>query len=387
MLGSSSGVVRRAPPVAQGSTGWSRRCGLGAMWSWLWMVAVSLAVCAAAPPSDPSESPGSAPDDNAATPDGDGGGSSRPGASAADGLEEESRADGPSEPAARDHRHKAQVLLAEGNALASQGDFAEALNRYEAAYEEYPSVKLLLNIGTSLRHLGRNAEAAATYRRYLTDPEANPARITELKQLLEDIEQEVGWLLIEIQPVGASLRVDGKRVATGGSAHSMQVDPGEHTVIVAKPGFATTVRTIEVARRQRARVSVELSALEEAAPTVLQVSDGTAHRPVAYVLGGVGLAGLVASAIFGGLAVSTDSEADEHCWAEDTSICDAEGADLAEQAQTQATLATALAIGGGALLAAGVVVWLTAPAEGVDDGVTVGLRLDSRAGLSLQGRW
>ena len=51
-----------------------------------------------------------------------------------------------------------RALFDKGNQRIKEGDFAGALEAFQSAYAKYPNVKILLNIGTTLRHLGRNVE-------------------------------------------------------------------------------------------------------------------------------------------------------------------------------------------------------------------------------------
>ena len=62
---------------------------------------------------------------------------------------------------------KARSLLKEGVRLLNASQFATALRKFEDAYAAFPSAKILVNIGTAQSGLGRPADAANTYQRYL----------------------------------------------------------------------------------------------------------------------------------------------------------------------------------------------------------------------------
>ena len=104
-------------------------------------------------------------------------------------------------PTARAHadpqaEQEARAMFKKANHLLETGEFAKALELYREAYARFPSPKILINIGTALRSLGRDAEAAETYQRYLDDPGADPKRRDEVKQLLDELSAKLGRLSI-----------------------------------------------------------------------------------------------------------------------------------------------------------------------------------------------
>ena len=117
-------------------------------------------------------------------------------------------------------------------------------------------------------------------------------------------------------------------------------------------------------------------------PPAAEGRDGSGQRTIAYVLGGAGLAGIAAGSVFGLVAISKNgsSNADGHC---DATGCDPAGKQLRQDALSAATASTVAFGVGLAALAAGVVVYLTAP-DGVHVGPAVGA---SYGGLVLGGHW
>jgi hypothetical protein len=264
-----------------------------------------------------------------------------------------------SEPA--DPKTRALALLHEGNALVAEADFASALEKFQAAYALYPSAKPLINIGTSLRYLGRNADAARSYERYLAHPDADPKRRAELERILDEISLVTGLLRIEVDPPDTTVRVDGHTVAGRASARTFRVDPGEHTVVGERPGFAPTVRTVKVERGTEQPVPLLLARPGAAAPIVVEPGSPDATSTAGYVVGAVGLAGLALGAVVGGLALSNDAAADEHCMATAPNVCDRDGVELGDTAYTQGIVSVVGLAAGGALSALGLVLVLAAP--------------------------
>jgi tetratricopeptide (TPR) repeat protein len=262
-------------------------------------------------------------------------------------------------------KQKAQELLTEGNKLAAEGDFGLALDKFRAAYELFPSPKLLLNIGTSLRQIGRNAEAYATYEAYLAHPEADPSRTDELEKILRDLDALVGRVEIAVPDGDVRVSLDGKVLRSYHSGDTIRVDPGDHTVVAETEGRPATVKHVAV--RARRTVSVELS-FEETTP---EESGPDVRVVIGFGLAGLGGAGIVVGAVLGGISLATKSDAEDHC-AEDgpyAGYCSAEGADLLKSARTEGVAATATFIAGFAIAASGLALAFSAPSnnEEADD--------------------
>jgi hypothetical protein len=291
-------------------------------------------------------------------------------------------------------KKRAQELMGEGYKLARRSDFASALDKFQAAYAAYPSPNILINMGTSLRHLGRHAEAADAYEEYLSEPGVDPRRRRELEKLIKKIDKQVGWLEISVREEESEVRLDGRVVDLLALEGPLRVDPGEHTVSVEADGIPTALRrfTIEVGDHESLTFEQVKPRPPPAPPP--EADHGAVQRAVSYAVGGVGAASLFVGAVVGGLALSNDSAASDECVAVgDTLRCDADGVDLADDAQTQATAATVAFVAGTVLVGAGLAIYLTAPEAGPgddddsEDGVVtvarVGMVEAGAAGLSM----
>jgi hypothetical protein len=253
-------------------------------------------------------------------------------------------------------KRDAQKLLTQGNQLAGEGDYVAALEKFQAAYDRYPSPKILLNIGTTLRQLGRNVEAATVYETYLDDPGADPARRAEIERILAEIEAVVGRIRIEVQSPGASVRLDGKPLDEFKSGESLRVEPGEHTIVANLKGVPPAVQTVKVYPRQERLVLLRFTM---PGPITAPPPPSGTQRAVALVLGGIGAAGIGVGAVFGLLAKVNNDDAATHCL--QGGACDQEGVALGNTAETDATVSTISFIAGAGVLAAGVALLLTAP--------------------------
>src|SRR5437868_4028115 len=83
-------------------------------------------------------------------------------------------------PALADHVSDARALFEEGNAHFAVGEFAQAAEKYEAAYKIRPDAALLYNAAQATRLAGNNAKALVLYRNYLqfypNEPNADEVR-------------------------------------------------------------------------------------------------------------------------------------------------------------------------------------------------------------------
>ncbi|MFT3766535.1 MAG: PEGA domain-containing protein [Minicystis sp.] len=248
----------------------------------------------------------------------------------------------------------AAKLLREGNQLLGDGDYVAALDKFRAAYARYPSAKILLNIGTTLRQLGRNIEAAETYEAYLKDPKAEPAKVAGLQRILQEIEAIIARVRIEVNEPGATVRLDSKEIRDFKSGMEIRVEAGDHTIIAERSGFPPAVETFKLAPHEQRTVTLRLRPPEK---VVVAVSGP--QRTISYVIGGIGAGGLITGGVAGIVAITKNQAAKSHCVM--TTICDQQGVDLGKSAKTSALVSTvSLAIGAGALVT-GVVLYFTAP--------------------------
>ncbi len=149
--------------------------------------------------------------------------------------------------AGEDARAKAQTLLKEGARLYDQGALVPALEKFNQAYEEFPSPKLLFNIGQASRDLGRSVEAMNAFERFLAEAtDASEDRIAEAKTSVATLEGKLGKLKIECEVSGADLGLDGKLIGKSPLPHLVWAQPGRHQVTAEKRGFLPAIEDVEV---------------------------------------------------------------------------------------------------------------------------------------------
>ena len=92
---------------------------------------------------------------------------------------------------AGDARERATVHWKSGSERYAAGEWAAALDEFEAGYAAHPSPAFLVNIGQCLRKLDRLDEAALAFRRFLDAHSGAPSTRLDVWDALEDVTAEL----------------------------------------------------------------------------------------------------------------------------------------------------------------------------------------------------
>ena len=164
-------------------------------------------------------------------------------------------------------RQLAQALMAEGVRQLKAQAYDQALANFLEAYNKLPSPKILLNIASTPRDMGRLADAANTYQRYLTDPVTGPERVAEVKELLLKLDAQLTILTVRVFPRGSDVSIDAGPFVSVGSSLLTRVRTGLHLVRIQK-GNASNEVTVNGFEAETKDVSVALQiAIEPDKPT------------------------------------------------------------------------------------------------------------------------
>jgi len=136
-------------------------------------------------------------------------------------------------------RSLAQALMTEGVKQLQAQAYDQALSNFLAAYGQFPSPKILLDIASTLRDMGRLADAANTYARYIADPATGAGRVAEVKQLVIDLDKQLTILTVRVFPRGSEVSIDAGPFVAVGSSLQTRVRPGLHLVRVRHGGAAS----------------------------------------------------------------------------------------------------------------------------------------------------
>ena len=190
--------------------------------------------------------------------------------------------------------------------------------------------------------------------------------------------------------VAVRASIDGHPFAESLGGAATPLDPGSHRIALEGEGFAPAEKTIVLREGEKGRREVfvlERALASTPAPATAtstsasprpDAQPGSTQRTVGVALGAAGIAGLVAGGIFGVLSKSTYDHALSSECGGDPHGCSPQGTQDGQGAHGQATASTIAFAAGGALLAAGAVIYFTAPRIAVTPSV---------GGLSVGGSW
>ena len=176
----------------------------------------------------------------------------------------------------------AQSLMQSGVKLLEAKDYLGALAVFKNAYERFPSAKILLNIGTTLKLLGRDADAANAYQRYLEDSGTDPKRRAEVEKLIAKIDKTVGRVELTVTPSDAQVAIDDDDWLHVVRAAKWRVTPGHHEIHARRDGYDAGTKSIDVAAGESAAITLALAETPKpVAPTVAEpVGAGIRAAPV-----------------------------------------------------------------------------------------------------------
>ncbi len=171
----------------------------------------------------------------------------------------------PGDAAADDARARADKALKDGQTLFTLKDYPGALERYREAESLNPGAEVELNLGRTLDAMGREAEAASYYDRFLTrqGPEVEGDGTAPIRKRLAALRRQLARLTVEGDAPGAAVELDGKAAGTLPLARTLYLAPGKHRVEISADGQVLVKRAVTVAAGKQITVTV-------AKPTAIQ---------------------------------------------------------------------------------------------------------------------
>lgn len=158
-------------------------------------------------------------------------------------------------------RHdEASTRLASGTVLFNNGNYDGAIAEFEASYALEPDALIRLNIGQCHRQLARYDEAIAEYRRYLAEAtDATRERRAQVERTIRDLEGVVATVSVEVRPMGATVRVDGRTIGAAPLTAPLRLGAGRRVLEVSADGYRTSTQDLMVAGGESRTVTVELA--------------------------------------------------------------------------------------------------------------------------------
>jgi serine/threonine-protein kinase len=297
----------------------------------------------------------------------------------------------------------AQALFDQAKKLMAQGKYGEACPKLEESQRLDPGTGTLLNMGDCYERLGKFATAwgkfleAAAVAKSAKQVERERVSRERAAALLPRVSNLVIGVAGGDAP-GFELKRDGATVGKPQWGTPLPVDSGEHKISAAATGRKSWETTVVLGAGETKSISVPV--LPPAGPAPVAVAEGApapgakteAPAPETASGGGrkwTGLtlagAGLVAMGVGGAIAIGAKSKYDDaDCTG---NVCRQAGFEDRQSAISSARTATIISGVGMAVLAGGVILWLTAPAGRAPVAVGVHPMSSAGGGVSLTGAW
>ena len=283
----------------------------------------------------------------------------------------------PAPAVARTKGQRAEALKRQAFRHVAEADYALGVEKLEAAYALVPHPTLLFNIAVVYDQWpGHCEEALAAFDRFFeacpdcrTRPtgEKRYARVKARCQVRVDVRSD---------PTGAELRVDG--TPAGRTPTQTTLLPGEHTLELSKPGYATERRVLTLRAGRDQALDVALRATAPRAPKAALTAEAPPGRgPDPWMVASFSTAGAgaVLGGIFSALTVDTlNREQDAR----------RSGSPDVPELQDEARARYAVAVAGWSVAAVGLVGGLTLLLTQDDDGPEALELGPTRVGLSAR---
>ncbi len=294
----------------------------------------------------------------------------------------------------------ASSLFDEASTEMDDHQYASACPKLEKVTRLVPrGIGARLTLGECYEGWGKLASAWSQYT--LVESLAAKAGDTERSQQAAAkagaIRPRLTMLLLEVPAEvrripGVSITRNGLILGESQWGTAVPVDRGPQRILVQAPGYHSW-QTHVLADAEGQRQSVTAGAPEpESAPPVEPDAGASVEsprpwqKPTGIAALSLGAAGVAVGAVLGGLtfARTADSKRGGHCDAR--SACDPAGAALRNEARAFGDGSTAAFLAGGALLAGGLALVLTAPGKPKDEPRTARIDL-SLNGIQIGGTW
>lgn len=266
------------------------------------------------------------------------------------------------------------------------GKYDEACPKLEDSQRLDPGGGTLLALALCHEGQGRTATAWADFNLALSAArrDGRPDREKAAEEHIRALEPQLSRLTITVTQPAPDLRVtrDGTGVGSAEWGTPLPLDPGAHRVEAVAPGKKTWSTAVTVKRQSSTEVTI--APLEDASPAAAVAvpppplspvvgptpappvaGSGGGQRVLGLVVGGIGVVGLGLGAAFGLESISRWSSARSACPGLTCAPGSAAttGQQASNDAKSAADISTVAFIAGGVALAAGAVIFFTAPSR------------------------
>ena len=158
-----------------------------------------------------------------------------------------------------DEKQEAQLHFKAGTRLFEVEDFDGAVTEFEASVRIYPTKNGYFNLANCYKALHRYSEALDAVEK-LEEAFGEKldrtmlGKIEDLKRLIASL---VGELNLEVDPVEASVLLDGRPLSERGRRNIL-LGPGEHRLEIRAPGYKSSVQQVTIHSQKERVVRVSL---------------------------------------------------------------------------------------------------------------------------------
>lgn len=246
---------------------------------------------------------------------------------------------------------RAEKLFIQGREARDKGDHAAACAKFAESLRLVKRASTLVNLATCEEKLGKLSSSIGHAKEALAMMPPGDERLQVAKDVLDRAGRRAARVTLVLPPDAppdARVRVDGAELDRGALAAPLTLDPGEHAVVVLAAGRVDATTNVTLAEGQRGEVALATGTAavppEKAGATAVAArrvpepdrpapagGGGSSRRTLGFIVGGVGVAGLAAAGVTGGILLANDGTITESC---PNNLCDQDGLDAIDRQKT-----------------------------------------------------
>lgn len=265
-------------------------------------------------------------------------------------------AEAPPDPAA------AQALFFDARSLMEQGRYGEACPKLEESLRLDAGIGTRFNLADCNERIGKITSAWAGFLDVAAQSRAAKQLDRErvARKRAAALEMRLPKLVVDVggAPEGLDVQRDGHPIGPAAWGVAIPVDPGAHRISASAPGKDAWETTVEASEGATLRVTVPRDLAS--APGPAAAKRGATRRTVGWLTAGFGAAAIGVGLGFGLSSLASRDDSRTHCTGD---ACDAAGLRLRADAISSGSIATIATLAGGAAVAGGLILVLTAPAS------------------------
>ncbi len=273
----------------------------------------------------------------------------------------------PREAHAQDEVAELKARFKQALALENDGQWEEALGIFLTIAEKRRSPQVVFHIGLCQEQTGRLTSARESFEEAISlanaDPKVAPDVLENAPPRLDALKGRIPRIVLVSQGGARTVIMDGKELPPVAGETEISVDPGTHKISARDDnGDEVRIRSLDIREGQTVRVDVSKKRSSTEPPPPPPPVDETRVEPgnlvPGIVVGGIGVASLIASGVFIGLRQAAIGEVRDGC-ANGDNACDPSLKSVAERGQTYEYAAIGTGAAGLAALGVGVALVFT----------------------------